>query len=211
MDEEAEPILGVQFDEIRHDYTLPDRSKPISVTRALAAGEFIDHTYVTAMAMERGSDVHRAIAWALAGTLDWASLDEEIAPYVEAAMRAMREMDAVPERIERPTYSLPLLTAGTPDLTLRVRAGSRRERKCLWDWKSLSGGRPSPAVRLQTAGYQRLLWDEERLVIHERAEVALYPDGRYHIEPHRDPGDVAVFEALMACLAWKRAQGFKTA
>lgn len=194
---------GVLFDELGHQYQIPGGRRPRSVTQLLADSGAADYTFVSDLALERGSNVHQAIHLAVTGILDWASVDPSHVPYVQAALQCLADLRMDTLEVEGAVWSEELETAGRFDYL-----GRSRRLVTLLEWKSLTSGRPMKAARLQTAGYKRLKFDTDGTVIHERYAVALFPDGKYKLEHHSSPLDVEVFvatairEKLLA--AWRR-------
>lgn len=105
----------VEFDEARHVYTYQGRALP-SVTGILKAEGFIDTRFYNDWAREKGSFVHLAIEYHLAGELDEETLDPEIKPYLEAFKRFMAESGFKVNQSEVPQISTTHFYAGKPDL-----------------------------------------------------------------------------------------------
>ena len=107
--------LDVDFDKEQHIY----RSNGIvipSVTQILLAEHFIDETWFTEWSRDKGSMVHLAIKYDIAGELNEETLDEEIRPYLSAFRKFMSETGFKVERSEIPAINIIYYYAGTPDL-----------------------------------------------------------------------------------------------
>ena len=104
------------FDEPRHSYAWNGVVVP-SVTQIISAvlGDRYPETAAVKFASDRGTTVHETIALDLAGNLDEASVDPQVAPYLAAARLFMRECDFQPTRWEERLYSSQYGFAGTVD------------------------------------------------------------------------------------------------
>lgn len=135
-------------------------------------------------AAERGTIVHETIALDLAGDLDEASVDPQVAPYLAAARLFMRECDFKPTRWEERLYSAQHGVAGTLDC---YGDGT------VLDWKA---GAKRPQYALQTCAYQ-ILAEESGLPVKRRMVVYLKDTGAYEVELHKNASDRADFLALL--------------
>jgi hypothetical protein len=107
--------FDVKFEEDGHLYTHNKTIIP-SVTTILKEEGFVDDTWFTEWAREKGSNVHLAIKYDVAGELDEETLDDEIRPYLKAFRKFMKESGFKVERAEVPGISTTYGYAGTPDL-----------------------------------------------------------------------------------------------
>jgi len=108
--------LAVEFDEESHVYTYQGNKLP-SVTGILKDEGFIDDTWYTDWAREKGSHVHTAIEYDLAGELDEGdSFDDELRPYLAAFRKFMAESGFKVQRSEIPQMSTTYHYAGKSDL-----------------------------------------------------------------------------------------------
>ena len=87
-----------------------------SVTTILKAEGFIDTSWFDEWSRDKGSMVHLAIKYELAGELDTDTLDPEIMPYLWAFKKFMHESGFKVERSEVPGINTTYGYAGTPDL-----------------------------------------------------------------------------------------------
>ena len=108
--------LDVTFEKEGHIYTAPDGSHPPSITEILKAENFIDTSFYNEWARDKGSMVHLACRYDLAGELDEDTLDDEIRPYLSAFRKFMSDSGFKVERSEVPGINTVYGFAGTPDL-----------------------------------------------------------------------------------------------
>jgi hypothetical protein len=108
--------LDIQFEPEGHVYTAPGGSHPPSITEILKAEGFIDTSFYNEWARGKGSMVHLACRYDLAGELDEDTLDDEIRPYLSAFRKFMSESGFKVERSEVPGINTTYGYAGTPDL-----------------------------------------------------------------------------------------------
>ena len=105
----------VNFDGEGHRYTHNGQIVP-SVTTILKEEGFIDTTWFDDWSRDKGSFVHQAIKYDLAGELDEENLDDEIRPYLFAFRKFMSDSGFKVERLEIPGINTTHKYAGTPDL-----------------------------------------------------------------------------------------------
>ena len=174
----AAAVVNLQFDPVEHIYSIDGRRIP-NVTHILEDLGIVDYSRIPPSireaALDRGRDVHDAIAFWLQGDFDEESLAPEYRGYFEAGQRfaADASLTVEPDDVERRLYVERPEYCGTLDLegTLSVpRIGTRR---CLIDWKS---GTAEPWVRLQTAGYAKAFANP---ATRYRVCVELHEDGTY--------------------------------
>lgn len=135
---------------------------------------------------ELGTAAHETIALDLAGDLDEASVDPQVAPYLAAARLFLKETGIVADHVEKRLYSDRYKVAGTIDF---IGGG------LLVDWKC---GEPRKHYQLQTGAYQ-LLASENGIAVAKRACVYLRADGDYRFEEHKNRvAAQANFIALLA-------------
>lgn len=186
--------MTLVFDESTHTYTLGGRRLP-SVTTILRAEGFIDSTWFTEYARDRGTKVHQAIALFDAGELDEGLLDPVLAPYLDAWRRFLSDaqvtIDASEVQLASPIYGF----AGTID-KLAVVGGAR----AILDIKTSRS--PARWWGLQLAGYH-ILQGEVGL---RRYSVQLLDDGSYRMQEYRDRTDRAVFLAALSVHNWKKGR-----
>ncbi len=181
-----------RFDPEKHEYWLGERrlANVSSVAR-----DFADEpSFATEWHMHRGSMVHRAIALALEGKLNWKTVDERIKGKVDSAMRAVDDLGlTAPCIIERPMFHPLRLFAGTPDLFADLR---------LVDWKSAHFPLSTP---VQVGGYL-LLAEINGIKVKEALEIVLADDG-YALHPlATSPAEIrrlkGLFNAALTRYQW---------
>lgn len=106
---------GVIFEPGTHIYTYKGQHWD-SITQILHAEGFIDTMFYDDWSRDRGSFVHLAIKYDLAGELNEESLDPEIIPYLKAFRKFMAESGFKVERSEIPGVNTTHRYSGTPDL-----------------------------------------------------------------------------------------------
>ena len=144
----------------------------------------------------RGSYVHKACELADSGKLNRATVDPQIAGYLEAYEQWKAQTDFRPVLIEQPLASPPLRYAGTPD-----RIGYVGERIVIVDLKT---GGAYPSVRLQLAAYGALL---ANVAVPLRWVLYVTKDGKFRLRqfPAEEYAtDVAAFAAMARAEQWKR-------
>lgn len=191
------------FEPITHTYTLGERKLP-GVTSLLKAFGFIDDSWASAEALQRGTFVHEAAQYDDEGKLDPASLDERLRGYVEAWRRCKREIGLEVVECERhvahPLYGY----AGTLDRIVN-RVLPEGTFAYLVDLKT---GGPQPWHSLQV-GFYAMAWEAQGVnpVRLRRACAYLAADGKYKFVEYTDRNDYAVAKALLTLAAWKEKNG----
>jgi hypothetical protein len=111
--------FDVEFWPDTHIYSALGKIFP-SVTGILQTEGFkelsVDTTWFDDWSRDKGSFVHQAIKYDLAGELDEDTLDDEIRPYLSAFRKFMTESGFKVERSEVPGVNTTYGFAGTPDL-----------------------------------------------------------------------------------------------
>ncbi len=181
-----------RFVEDSHTYFLGDKILP-GITGILKSCGYIDPTYYTQEARDRGSHVHLAIKFLNKGTLDWDSVIDRYIGYVAAYEKFVREWNLKLEFFERPMYHPDLLFAGTPDLVGTVLDGIRAIVE-------LKTGPIRKWTALQTAAQELLVraWEDDKTVRYRRWGVCLNADGTYSkpVPFNEWERDEAVFRTL---------------
>jgi hypothetical protein len=107
--------FNVTFEPEGHIYTWNGHRLP-SITQILKAEGFIDTSHYDDWSRDKGSMVHLACHYDLAGELDEDSLDDEIRPYLAAFRKFMAESGLNVERSEVPGVNTTHHYCGTPDI-----------------------------------------------------------------------------------------------
>lgn len=147
---------------------------------------------VLELARQRGKAAHLACQLDDAGTLDEASVDARILPYVDAWRLFRRQWRFDVNFAEVPLYSPTYGYAGTPDV---VATSADGQIICI-DRKT---GLPGAFAALQTAAYATLV--AERFALHwngiRRFALRMMPDGKYRFHEYDSPAD---WRDFLSCL-----------
>lgn len=200
-------VIDFRFDPDRHLYLVQDRVVP-SVTQVLhATGLSADYSTVAPEVLERkriiGGYVHSATQYLDEGSLDLATIDPEIQPYLTAYQRFIKESGFRPRLIEHRLVGNinGMLCGGTVD-----REGTMDAKLWIIDLKCIE--RLYPSFALQTAGYELLLPKPVTPPFrYTRAVLQLKPNGSYKLTTYDDPSDFGVFQAALALTVWKMNHG----
>ena len=188
---------GLTFSAENHEYRLQGVRLP-SVTQIIAdAGLYGNTDYFTEYSRDRGSYVHKAIEYHLAGELDESTLDPVIVPYFEAWQKFVLESNYVSDECEHRTASTVYRYAGTID-----HIGHLGGHFCIIDVKT---GTPTPATGIQLAGYENLL----KVKGAKRFALHLKDDGNYKLIEYKDSNDRNVFLAALSLFYWKQNNNVK--
>ena len=194
------------FDEGRHEYRWGETIVP-SVTQIIAPlySDTVSGIPPKVLEAKRilGTYVHKACELDDKGTLDEASLADQLCPYVEAWRKFKAEMKPEILANEKRMFHDALKYAGTVDRVVKIGR---------WTWiidlKSSVSIYPQTGVQL--AGYQALI-DPRPTTNLLRAALQLKADGAYSLDRFADRGDWATFLGLMtghnAMLSWRRRNG----
>lgn len=183
------------FDSEKHEYTLDGRIIP-SVTQILADMGFIDSTWFTEYARQRGDFVHRIIKWYCNSVLDDDSVDSLLMPYLDAWIQFVKDSKFHSISVEIPVFSEPYQFAGTPD-----HVGLINDMKCVLDVKT---GAIDTVVGLQLAGYRLLCGG---ISTHQRYALQLTNKGKYKLTQFKDRQDIEVFLSALSCWHWQKNHG----
>jgi hypothetical protein len=143
----------------------------LGVTRALAIGGACDYSFCDEEAKWRGGEIHRMTELYDRGTLNSKSVPVEIAGFLAAHMKFMRETAFICTEIEREVKSTKLGLRGRLD-----RYGLMKGKRTVVDFKS---GAVNPATALQLALYGNL-YDAGNCS--QRIAVQLKSDGTYSVK-----------------------------
>jgi len=161
------------------------------VTTVLAAERFIDATWFTEYARERGTFVHLATHLDDTGELDESSVDATVEPYLVAYRRFKKESGFIPSGSEVRLYSPVHRFAGTLD-----KVGTFKDITCAII--DLETGAHQPTKAIQTAGYEILKGSP-----YKRFALQLKNDGKYTLHAFTDRQDKQIFLAALACYQWQ--------
>lgn len=186
--------MRLDFDAASHTYRLDGRLVP-SVTQVLAP--LNDYSMVPPDILEAarifGTHVHEACDLFNRDELDWASLDPELVPYVEAWKRFIEESGAVVIASECRVFHDLLGYAGSPDVVLA------------WGKRIVIPDIKATAVVPATVGPQTCAYAKAYQRMHGGREPARYcihlQAGQYRSHVRNDPADWSTF---VTALNWKR-------
>jgi hypothetical protein len=184
----------IDFDPETHSYTLDGQPVP-SVTQILSAMGFIDSSWFTDYARERGKLVHRIIHWHITGELDEDTIDDALRGYFTAWLAFEKDTGFVSKETEVPLGNAAHRFAGTPDHIGIL------NKEAVIDCKS---GVIAPWAGLQLAAYEILHGEPLK-----RYALQLKDDGKYSLKEFKDRQDRGVFLAALACFHWQKNNGRK--
>ncbi len=190
--------MALTFDEVSHTYRHDGQLVP-SVTQVLAPLTDLSAVPadILAAASAFGTAVHKACELHDLGTLDPATLDAPLQPYLDAWLAFCRDHDAQWSHIEQRLYHPVLRYAGTAD-----RIGFVDGLRTIVDIKTSAV--IYPAVGPQLAAYLSAAEKGHQINALARMSVRLKPDGGYEAKAHTGPADFAVFASLLTLRTWCR-------
>ena len=209
-----QPLIKIDFNEEDHLYTV-DGKEQASVTTILKEQGFIDSTWFTDEARDRGSHIHKATQYMDEGILDIRSIVPEYLPYLKAYKQFSRDYKPDWKLIE---FKVADLLHGYTGALDRFGFLSITNQWVLADIKT---GVKNKTTGLQTAAYEHGLYnmldlnqfaeltgvfikDVRELKI-KRIGIYLRKDGTYKIEKYTDKQDIKVFRSATACHNWQRS------
>lgn len=190
--------MTLLFDAETHRYTVNGRAVP-SVTTVLSILQDFGAVpaEVLARAAEFGTHVHQAVHMSNEGTLDEASLDPALAPYLEQWRRFLTETGAIVIQSELRVFHRGLRYAGTVDSIAEWR-GSR----CVIDVKT---GEVPRTVGPQTAAYAMAYQSSECGPMPRRRYCVQLTADTYKVHPLTDPADWSLFQSCLNVWRFKNA------
>lgn len=186
----------LEFDEATHTYRFLGGRVPgvTEVLRPLSSFEGIPPAVLEAK-RDLGRRVHFACQLDDEDDLDESSIERDVAPYLTAWRRFLRESGATVVLNEQRVFDPMLLVAGTLDRVIDL-----DRRRILVDLKT-SIATPASAGP-QTAAYLRLLGDTS---VTHRAALRLAPNGKFRLDMLNGADDFAVFMACLTLHRWKES------
>jgi hypothetical protein len=189
---------ALSFDRESHTYRLDGQPVPgvTSVLRLLDDFEGVP-AHLLEAARKFGSHVHEACALMVRGQLDWARLDLDLFPYVDAARRFIEESGIVVLASELQVAHETLRYAGTLDLIGRWRGVAT-----LIDFKS---GQFPRSVGPQTAAYANAYHSQSGIRVPRRYCVQLNPalPNGYKCHALTNSADWSIFVSCLNIHRWK--------
>lgn len=192
------------FDEAMHQYKLDGVIIP-SVTQVLKGVGIIDFSNVPAYLLDKackfGIAAHKATELFDLKTLDEATLDINLKPYLDGWIKFIQDTGFVFETIEKQLYSSIYRFAGTPD-----RVGRIDGILTIPDVKT--GFEVSPANGIQLGGYEILVKENQKKKEKiRRLSVLLTDEGSYKTQEYKDKNDLNVFLAALSVYNWRLKNG----
>ena len=196
-------LNGAVLDHERHVYAIDGVRVP-SVTDVLRVAGYADSTYYLGdEARWRGRAVHAALQYLEKGTLDWSSVDDQVAGRLRAYLKFKSDMKYVPMQTECVVSDPVRRYAGCLDTY-----GHMDGKPAIIDFKT--GAVPSWAG-LQLSGYRKCVVDPDHCADRywPRYGLELRPDETYRLIPFRDVSEDALFLAAVSAFWWKLNRGYK--
>lgn len=188
--------VELDFDPDQHRYKLGSHSL-LSVTQIIESAGLIDTSWYDSEDATRGTYIHEATALYDEGRLDEATIDERVAPYLEAWKNFRKCFKGTILLVEQAVCHIPFGVAGMID---RAMIEEPLERYII----DIKAGQPQPWHRLQTAGY-KICWGGSPEA--HRACVYLRNDGTFlmNIHPHEeDDYDRVAFLSCLNVASWRQ-------
>lgn len=196
----------IQFDDASHTYTdLHDGAKVVSVTQVLNAVGIVSYDHipqsVLAHKAEIGKAAHAACHFFDEGDLNWSTVDDEAAPYVQGWLRFRAETDFEPRLIEH--RGIATVNGVRYGYTLD-REGEFSGRDTILEIKCTAGIEMSWGPQL--AAYEMARREQDGKP-RKRIAVHLRPNGTYSLHDYTDMLDYKVFQYALLLENWKRGKG----
>jgi hypothetical protein len=207
MDQKSK--VDFTFDEPTHIYRLNGEILP-SITQILTAVGIINYgrgEVSNEAAMARGRAVHMACELYDRGTLDWATVTDEIYGHLTAWINFREKTGFEPKKIEEPAYHEAFRFAGRLDRegtfsTNSIIKTAKLQRVIV----EIKSGEVEDWVALQTAAQDLLLPGVKKPRI--RMGVQLTPTGEYKPRFFEDKQDHQVFLTQVTNYHWRKAHGY---
>lgn|SRR3990167_181921 len=183
--------MPLVIDREKHEYHVDGR-KVLSITDCMKSAGLIDNVYADDYTLWVGTATHRAIELHINGTLNYAVLDPELIPRVEAWDEFIKHTGFRPLATEKAFYNFNLRVAGTLD----VYGVFPDDKEGIIEIKS---GDVSRWAGIQTAGQDILMGGKQR----QRFGIKIPKIGKPSVKPFTDPDDYAVFRAAVTIANWK--------
>jgi hypothetical protein len=194
----------VHFERDAHAYVDLDGTRIMSLTQAITIAGLIDYRMVPQDVLEyaawRGRMVHQACAVLDQGwDLSEYEIPPELEPYIEAYSQFTRDMRFRPDPnwIEQPMIVTLFghRVATTPDVVGTIDGVPTVVERKVTATKHASWA-------IQTAG-QAMALRAVGIPVRQRMAVQLLKTGRYHLDPHDEPGDFDTFADTYRLAKWK--------
>lgn len=182
----VEVAPGLEFEEADHRYFL-DKVPVPGLTETLRLTGFIDPSWFTEEARDRGTRVHSACCYLAEDDLEWSKVASDILPRVQAFDEFLK------------TYTPELIYAEKAFVSRAARFACRID--FLFDVPALGGlsiievktGPAGLAAKLQTAGQKVAIEENTAFKGIKRFGFELSKEGRYKFVPHVELEDRPMF------------------
>jgi hypothetical protein len=193
------PVLT--YDDAAHAYYLDGQRIPgvTGIIRQQLSPLHNGQSDLMQRAANFGKAVHLATELWDKGTLDMATLDPELVPYLEGWRQFRTEHPGEILANEQPICSYKYRFGGTMDRIICAPVGP-----CLYDIKT--GTTLDAGTGPQTAGYSLAAWEYLGIKIKNRWCIQLTADG-YKLHQLKDPADLPAFLSALNCFNWRNAHG----
>lgn len=183
-----------EFDKEKHVYYVDGQKVPgvSEILRGLGLSK--EYGGVSPFYAERGTAVHKAIEYLLAGELDEDTLDPLLVPYINGfkAWWKDRVFPSLPPPTEVRLYSRRLNYAGTVDLLTLPDE--------IWDYKCSKD--PDPAFELQGLLYENLVLENFGVTAVFRV-LQLPGENNFKVLENSESLNVPLLESIMSLWRWK--------
>jgi hypothetical protein len=197
------PAPGLVLDDETHTYRWEGREVP-GVTRVLGDAKILDYSgipqHILDRAAERGKAAHLALEYLDAGTLDRATLDSELEPYVHAYEAFCIDSGFMCWSAEKCRYNKQRGYAGRFD-----RTGTFGRDAAIVDFKT---GVFQEGHLVQIAGGYGNMFPQPRRFRH--IALQLFPTGKYRVHeasPAKFEYYSSIFFCALACVQFRGRKG----
>ena len=174
-----------------HEYFVGSQKAP-SVTQVLSAVNIHQASgFATEHDMWVGTASHKAIELHIRGTLDESTLDERLAPRLDAFKAFQAMTGFICDETETPHAHPSVLVAGTPDIVGHFPDGT----PAIIDEKN---GLIQPSTAIQSAGYAFIL----QMPKAKRFGLHLKQNGKFGLLEFTDPHDHRIWMQALSIYGW---------
>lgn len=192
---------GLIFKPEDHSYWLNGERLPgVTSTLKYISGYDKIPRHILDKAAERGTAVHLACELHDKGTLDYASLDDEILGYLMGYMAFLDDKKPEIIGIEQPIHHPTLLYAGTYDRELILDGHlSTLDLKSSWQMMPATGPQTAAYAEAQNA-HRKSKSDH----VKRRYGLKLKPDGTYELHQFKETTDWNTFLSCLNLVRWQQ-------
>lgn len=188
----------LEFNAERHEYRFAGVIVPGVTSLLQSLHSFADVPLeVLEPAQMRGHDVHAACHYFDEDELDEATVTDEVAPYLVAWKKFVRDCEPNWSAIEKPFYHRTLRYAGTPDREGEITYQRKRLVGGIFDLKTSEASHPCWGI--QTAAYANGAGRPTA----PRFTIQLNKRGTYRLLEWKDVDDFPAFVSLLTLRTWR--------